>query len=55
VIEAFPVLDESSTAAEPSEGAFNDPALGQRDEACGVIRPLDDLDGDAEIRRRHFR
>ena len=53
MIEAFPVLDQSSAAAEPSEGAFNDPALWQRDEACGVIRPLDDLDGDARQNPLH--
>src|ERR1700722_20944397 len=38
---------QSSAAAEPSEGAFDDPALGQCDEPCGLIRSLDDLDVDA--------
>jgi len=52
VVEAFPVLGQSSAAAEPSEGAFDDPALGQRDEACGLIRPLDDLDSD--VRQNPF-
>jgi len=47
LVEAFPVLGQSSAASEPSEGAFDDPALGQRDEACGLPRPLDDLDCDA--------
>ena len=47
MVEAFPVLGQSSAAAEPSEGAFDDPALGQCDEPCGLIRSLDDLDVDA--------
>jgi hypothetical protein len=47
VVETFPVFGQSSAAAEPSEGAFDDPALGQCDEACGLIRSLDDLDIDA--------
>ena len=46
MVEAFPVLGQSSAAAEPSEGAFDDPSLGQRDEAYGLTRPLDDLDVD---------
>jgi hypothetical protein len=29
VVETFPVFGQSSAAAEPSEGAFDDPALGQ--------------------------
>ena len=47
VVKAFPVLGQSSTAAEPGEGAFDDPALGQRDEAYGLTGPFDNLDGDA--------
>ena len=41
------VLSQSSATAEPSESAFDDPAFGQWDEACGLTRPLDDLDVDA--------
>ena len=47
MVEAFPVLGQSSAAAEPSECAFDDPALWERDEACGLTRPLDDLDVEA--------
>ena len=47
MVEAFPVLGQSSAAAEPNECAFDDPAFGQRDEACGLTRSLDDLDVDA--------
>jgi len=43
-VEAFPILGQSATAAEPGETAFDDPALGQDGEALGLIRPLDDLD-----------
>jgi hypothetical protein len=44
VIGAFPILGQSSAAAEPGECAFDDPAFGQRDEACGLTRPLENLD-----------
>ena len=43
-VEAFPIFGQSAAAAEPGEGAFDDPALGQDDEGLGLIRPLDDLD-----------
>lgn len=36
------VADQPSVAADPGEGAFDDPALGQDDEAMGVAA-LDDL------------
>ena len=32
-VEAFPILGKSAAAAKPGEGAFDDPALGQNDEA----------------------
>ena len=35
-VEAFPVLGQPSAAAEPSKGAFADPALGQNDEGRGL-------------------
>ena len=53
MVETFPVLGQSSAAAEPSEGAFDDPALGQCDEPCGLIRSLDDLDVDARQNSFH--
>jgi hypothetical protein len=43
VIEVFPVLGEPSTAIEPADGAFDNPALGQYDEAFDMIAPSDDL------------
>ena len=43
MVEVFPVLGETTTAAEPSDGAFDDPALGQNDEAFGLIAAADDF------------
>ena len=43
-VEAFPILGQSAAAAKPGEGAFDDPALGQDDEAFGVTQSLDDLE-----------
>ena len=53
MVETFPVLGQSSAAVEPGEGAFDDPALGQNDEACGLIRSLDDFDVDARQNPLH--
>ena len=39
---ALEVAGQASVAADPSEGAFDDPALGQDDETMGVAA-LDDL------------
>jgi hypothetical protein len=39
----FDVFGEASAAVEPSEGAFDEPALRQHDEALGGVRSLDDL------------
>ena len=33
-----PVLGQPTTAIEPGDGAFNNPALGQHDEALGAMR-----------------
>src|SRR5271165_3698979 len=46
-VEAFPILGQSAAAAEPGQSAFNDPALGQDDEAFDLIRSFDDLDIEA--------
>ena len=43
MVEVFPVLGETTTSTEPTDGAFDDPALGQNDEALGVIAAADDL------------
>jgi hypothetical protein len=43
-VEALPVLGEPSASPEPGEGAFDDPASGQHEEAFGPVRALDDLD-----------
>jgi hypothetical protein len=39
-VEAFPIPGQSATATKPGEGAFDDPALGQNDEAFGVTQSL---------------
>src|SRR5512134_463923 len=39
----FDVFGEASAAVEPTEGAFDDPALRQDDEALGSVRSFDDL------------
>src|SRR5271157_5399552 len=54
-IEAFPILGQPSAAAEPSQRAFADPALGQHDEGLGLIRPLNDLDLYARANSFHCR
>jgi len=43
-VEAFPVLGQPAAAIEPGDGAFDDPALGQHNEALGLIRAFDDFD-----------
>ena len=40
--EAFVVARQASVAADPGEGAFDDPALGEDDEAVGLAA-LDDF------------
>lgn len=44
VVAVFPVLGEPSTAVEPADGTFDDPALGFDDKAFGMIGAFDDLD-----------
>ena len=46
-------LASLSAAAKPGEGAFDDPALGQDDEAAGVTQSLDDLEVDARQNTFH--
>jgi len=46
--ELFVVLAQAAVAAEPPEGALNDPALGQHDKACPVVGTLDDLQDAAQ-------
>ena len=40
-VEVFPVFGQPATAVEPSDGAFDDPALGQHDKAGDPIGSLD--------------
>jgi hypothetical protein len=42
-IEVLPIFGEPPATVEPSQRAFNDPALGQHDEALGLIGSLDDV------------
>jgi hypothetical protein len=44
LVQAFEVFGEPSAAAEPSEGALDNPAFGQNLEAFCGVRPPDDLD-----------
>ena len=44
VIAIFPVFREAATSIEPSDGAFNNPALRFNDEAFGVVATFDDVD-----------
>src|SRR5271165_2924330 len=52
-VEAFPILGQSSAAAEPGQAAFDDPALGQDDEAFDLIRSFDDFDVEARQNAFH--
>ena len=51
VDQALEVLGEPAVAAEPGEGALDDPAAGQQVEAFGVARALDDLEPQSLARR----
>ena len=44
--QAFPILGQTATPVEPRDRALDDPSLGQKLEALGLIGPLDDLDFD---------
>ncbi len=42
-VEAFPIFGQPAATIEPSDGALDDPSLGQDDELAEV-RAFDDLD-----------
>ena len=42
--EVLVVLGQTAVAAEPGEGSLDHPSTGQHDEACHVIRTLDDFE-----------
>ena len=44
IVEGF---GESATAAEPSKGLLDEPALGHADKSLGLLAALDDCDLDA--------
>ncbi len=46
----FDILGGSAVAAEPSEGAFDDPALGQQMESLGVALAPDGLEAEPLLR-----
>ena len=48
-VEIFPILGEPAAAAKPTDGALDNPALGQDEETLGLIATADDL-GD-EVRQ----
>ena len=43
MVEVFPVLGQTATASQPTDGALDDPALGQHDEPFGLIAATDDF------------
>ena len=45
--QRFVILAQAPVAAEPSEGPFGDPSLGQDHEAAQIVAPLDDLENPA--------
>lgn len=45
-VEIFPVFGEAATATKPGNGAFDDPAFGQRDETFGLITAADYFGGE---------
>ena len=44
--QAFLILGQTATPVESRDRALDDPSLGQKLEALGLIGPLDDLDFD---------
>ena len=47
--EVLVVFSEASATTEPAVGPLNDPALGQKLQALGRVRTLDDLERDAGL------
>ena len=47
--EVLIVLGETSVAAEPGEGPFDDPSARQHDETLDVVAALDDFDPEARL------
>ena len=43
MIEVLPILGEATTAVQPADGAFNDPAFWQHDEPLSSITTADDF------------
>ena len=43
VIKIFPVLGETATATQPTDGAFDDPAFRENDEAPELIAAPDNF------------
>ena len=44
MIAILPILGEATTAVEPGDCGFDDPAFGFNDEAFDMVAPLDDFD-----------
>ena len=47
MVAILPILSEPTTAIEPGDGAFHDPALGFDDTAFGMIGAFDDFNRQA--------
>jgi hypothetical protein len=43
LVQAFPVLGQTATSVEPSDGSLNDPAFGQDGKGLRIVGPLDDF------------
>jgi hypothetical protein len=43
MVEVLPILGKATTAVQPSDGAFDDPAFWQHDEPLGSVATPDDF------------
>ena len=43
MVEILPILGKATTAVQPTNRAFNDPAFWQHDEPCGSVATPDDF------------